>query len=445
MNRYGLPLLGRIARWRIVQTVLWEAHRSSQPAHFDWQFWKRYTQRWFPKIRLKPYQSRAIYGALLAVIFFAALVAIFVLVRRSSITPEATLLAYYDDLDFKRFTQSYDHLLTPLSRAEYLRWLSQQGGILASFAKLDNLNIEVTPTDNEQVRAHVDADWLTALGTYTVTTDYDMQLTSTGWRIVFDVEPPPLPRETLVTQSSTISYFDTPLSTLEDTALARGVLDRSLLSVGEVHAVYAPDAPVSFTPESYDAGRVQGRFEGVISIIGAVTNRDTLPAQVSVSALLRNADGERLAETNVMDVFLHQLLPGETSPFRIDFSGADAAQIAEISDIASVEVSVQGVPTAYNLERPLILIASNTLYNAGALAVDIPRVLTTFFDTDKQLLWVEGTYLSSAITPDQTTTYSSPSLPEGLRMLPLPIHVDGPRLTDWTGTLPAQVIYGYSR
>lgn len=440
-----LPLLARLAHWRVVRSILWEGHRTAQPAHIDWQFWKRYTRRWFPQMRLLPYRRRALYGALLAVVVIGMAGGIFLFMRRGGVTPEVALLGYYDDLDFKRFTQSYDRLLTDLSREEYLRWLSQQGGILASFAKLENLAITVNPLADGEVQAHVQADWLTALGTYVVPSDYVLRLTSTGWRIVFDVAVPPLPRETLITQSSTVSYLDTPLSTLDDTALARGILDRSLLSVGELRAVYSVDASVSFTPETYDAARVKGRFEGVISIIGAVTNHDTYPAQVSLSAVLRDADGNRLAQTNAMDVFLHQLLPGETSPFRIDFAGAEAAQITDIANVSSVEVVAQGVPTAYNLARPLISIAPGVLYNAGALAVDIPRVLTTFFDTDDQLLWVEGTYLTSAITPDRSASYTPPTLPLNFRTLNLPITINGPRLTEWADTVPEQVVYGYSR
>ncbi len=441
----NIPLLRRIVRWRLMQSFLWDAPRTEAPPHFDWQFWKRYTRRIFPEINLRPYRWRRVYGVGLLIFLVIAAGGAYLFIRKQVFTPDAAILAYYDDLDFKKYTDSYTYLNTSDTQQGYLRWLSLQGGILASFAKLENLYTTDTPIDASHVKVHVEADWLTALGTYKVPNDYTMTLVNGKWKIDFDETIPPEPRDTLITQPSTLSYLDTPLTTLDNTALTRGVLDRSLLSVGALNTVFEPDAPVSFAPEAYDAGRIKGRFVGVVSVLGVVTNKDHYPAQVTISALLRDKDGNRLAEESVMDVVLHQLLPGESSPFRIDFNGYDASQIIDINKVASVEVTVEGVPTAFNLARPLVEVAPDTLYNSGAAAVDVPQVLTTVKDKAGKLIWVDSTYLSVGIKPDETASYSANPLPDGLRELGIPATVSGPRLTDWTGSIPATVINGYSR
>lgn len=439
-----LPLVGGLFRRRFFAGILLETERVSNPAHEDWQLWRTITDR-FPKIHVTPLVRRSLYGVgLVAALLIAALVGFFVLRQRTA-TPEAAILRYYDDLDFKRFSQSYTSLLTPLTQDEYLRALSLQGGILASFAKLDNLDIDITPTEQaDTVAAHVTADWLTALGSYPVVSDYTLKQTRDGWKIVYNVPAPPDPRETLIVRSDPTFYVDIPLASLDEGALNRGVLDRSLLSVTSVRAVYSPDTPISFTPETYDAARITGRFEGLISLVGAVRNVDSLPSQVTLHGILRDEDGNRIAEVNAMDVVVHQLLPGEATPFRIDFSGADAAAILDLDQIASAEVIAQGVPTVYNLERPLAMVAPGTLYNAGSQAVDIPRVLVSFADA-AGLRWASAVILTTGIKPDETADFDMPVVPDNLRDLPFEVTVSGARLTNWSGDVPEIVVTGYSR
>lgn len=442
-----IPLLGRVVRGRLVRFwLLDEDARAPLPASEDWQLWRRFIRR-LPKISVTPLAKRAVYGAVLALMLMVVLGLGVFMLRKQADTPQSTLLAYYDALDFKRFTESYTYLETALTREEYLRWLSLRGGILASFAKLENLSFlqETTSNPNDAV-VHVSAEWLTALGSYTVQDRYELVNSSSGWRIRLDVSPPPPPRETVISTTAPDFYFDLPLNTLEETALTRGVLDRSLLAIGAVRVMVAPTLPIGFAPESYDAKRVKGRFEGLISVIGVVQNRDSYPAQVTISAILRDADGVRLAETNVMDVMLHQLLPQEITPFRIDFSGADAVQILEIEQIAQVELVVRGVPTAYHIDRPLVLLTADTLYNASAQSVDIPHILATHTDADGGLWWVSSTYLQMAIAPDDTAPISPLSaVPADLYALDLPITITAPRLDEHIPTIPSFVVHGYSR
>lgn len=294
--------------------------------------------------------------------------------------------------------------------------------------------------------AFVTAEWLTALGTYPVAETWVLTNDSGAWQLVLDVEPPSLPRETFIAGADLEVYLDLPLTTLDETALNRGTLDRALLSVSPVNVVYLPEVPIGFEPEPYDAGRIEGRFEGLISVLGAVTNRAASPAHVTITAILRDVEGVRVAETNVMDVMLHQLWPMETTPFRVDFAGADAADILDIDAIASVELIVRGVPTAHNLDRSLVLSSADTLYNAGLQPVDIPHLITLHQDDEGGVYWVDHVYLEQAIAPDDTLRFELPETPADLRTLALPVEISGPRLVDWQAeALPEIVVHGYSR
>ncbi len=441
-----VPVLRWIVSWRIIHFwLIADDLREAQPPSEDWQVWKRLIRRYLPEIRVKPLPRRARYGLLLLVLLMVAAFVGWRVFQQEIASPEAVILNYYDALDFKRFTESYTYLYTRLTRDEYMRWLSLQGGILASFAKLENLHSEVTPNPDGSLTAQVRAEWLTALGTYPVEETWQMVHGGAGWRLVLDVDPPQIPRETFVTSSDMGFYLDLPLTTLDETALNRGVLDRALLSISPVRVVYLPEVPIGFAPEPYDARRIVGRFEGLISVVGAVTNHSPAPADVTITAVLRDADGIRLAETNVMDVMMHQLWPEETTPFRVDFAGSDAVNILDINAVASVELTVRGLPTAYNLDRSLVLLEDGLLYNSGLKTVDIPHLISAHLDDDGQIAWVDGVYLKQAVAPARTLAFALPDVPENMTPLDVDVIVSGPRLLDWDNTVPTIVVHGYSR
>lgn len=445
-----IPGVKRLQRRRIVQQWLLENPDSAaQLTKNEWQVWLRFQKR-IPAIRLQPWQIRLFHGLLLILLLTAGLLVSRQFYQEERTSPEAIILRYYDALDFKRFNESYDYLHTDLTRDEYLRGLSTQGGLVASFSKLNNLAIELTEIDGETQQANIELEWVTALGEYVVYESFLMHNTSEGWRIGYTNEPLPTPRETFVSTAQPQFAFDLRLQPLEDGALTRGDLSRSLLSVSQPRLVYSPTLPIGFRPDEDgpDAGRLEeNRYRGLLSVVGYVANRDSYPAHITVTAILRDAAGERLAQTNAMDMILHQLLPGESTPFRVDFAGAQATELTDLSQIANVEVIVQGVPTVYNLERPLIVQELGILYNAGAKIIDVPRVLTTFYSRDGSLIWVDGVYLEASIGVDDTGQYTLPTLPEGLIVLPLPVQVDGPRLEVWQPDFISQRLWvnGFSQ
>jgi hypothetical protein len=442
-------------RRRVMALIHWAINLISEPAcetaperGKDWQFWRQIMRRFFPRLRLTPLARRAMYGTLLGIVVLVVGALLLVMLRRSAVAPEGVILAYYDAIDFKRFSESYDYLETDLTRPDYLRWLSLRGGLVASFAKLNNLFTDIDYHNDREATATVTLEWVTSLGTYPEVNTHEIVLTSSGWRIQLDVDPPPLPRETFTAAQAIDWSLTLPLGSIDETALSRGVLDRSMLSASPARLVYVPSEQIGFIPIGPDANR-EGRWHGLLSVVGWVTNRDPYPAHVTISAILRDAEGNRLAEMNAMDTLVHQLLPGESTPYRVDFFGSEASVLLDLSVVASVEVSIRGVPTAYNLNRPLVLSAPDTLYNGGAVLVDIPRVLVAYRDGEA-LNWVEGVTLEQSIAPGEAQPFTPPPLPADLVISPVDVVVTGPRLEEWT--LPREIHdsvyylpYGFSR
>ena len=430
---------GWLTDWLVNQPI----DKDYQPDN-SWQFWRKYTDR--AQIRLELSTRRRIYSTLLGVIVIGIFAAIGLSYRQYVTSPKTIMLNYYDDIDFKRFVESYEWLETDLTRDEYMRWLSLRGGIVASFAKLENLYFDEAVRDGNTMTMTVRLDWLTSLGSYETVVTHDLIQTERGWRIILDVEPPPPPVEAFLTTTSTDFYIDLPLASLEEGALNRGTLDRSLLAVDEVAVVYVPDVPVGFVPEAFEIDRFEGRWDGLISAIGVVQNLDVYPSHVTVTAIFRDEDGNRIGESNAAADFVHQLLPGETTAFRVDLFGADATGLLDIEELASIELIVRGTPTRYNLDRSLLLLENNAVYNAGSSLVDIPRVLVSFTDDAGSLLWTESVFLEVSIAPDETANFIPPELPDVQILEWVEITVTGPRLAeDVPIAVPNYVITGFSR
>lgn len=419
-------LLRHVAKWKVVREW-WldsEYDYTFKPDN-SWQFWRKYTDR--VQIRLKLRTKRQLYGVLLFMVLMGIIGGIVLSVQEELTSPETILLNYYDDIDFKRFSESYNWLQTDLSPDEYLRYLSLRGGIVASFSKLENMFIESIEHDGDTVEATVVLDWLTALGSYPQQVTHTLVDTPQGWRIVLDVASPEQPSDIFLTTQSQEFFLDLPIPSLEDGALNRGVLDRSLLAVGDLQIVYAPDVQIGFVPEEFELDRFEGRWNGLISVMGIVQNRDAYPAHVTVTAIFRDDLGNRLGVSNAAAEIVHQLLPDERTPFRVDFFGAAATNLLDIEQLASVELVVQGVPTQYNLARPIIMLDSHTLYNTSSTLVDIPRVLVREMNNDG-IQWVQNTYIEQAIAPNATQDFVYSPIPSNLRLLNVDITTTGARL-----------------
>ncbi len=67
--------------------------------------------------------------------------------------------------------------------------------------------------------------------------------------------------------------------------------------------------------------------EGSLIIMGEVENEDTVPAFISVGAVLTDNNGKDVAEESSFDKISHVLLPKEISPYRIDFPGIKKSDV----------------------------------------------------------------------------------------------------------------------
>jgi hypothetical protein len=182
----------------------------------------------------------------------------------------------------------------------------------------------------------------------------------------------------------------------------------------------------------------QDRF----SIVGELRNTDVNPADVTVTGLIYDDNGDLLTWYNATDKMMHKLLPWQITPYRIDFEGVagleleDAAKSLSFSPdatwpyrlddgmgIGSFEVFAKAVVTYRDLGQNLglqelnvrtvdgQLILDGVLINSGLEEAIVPHLLITLYDDQGQALWVDHMYIRESVRPQRTQTFSTPLKP----------------------------------
>ncbi|GLX99850.1 hypothetical protein [Actinoplanes sp. NBRC 101535] len=366
-------------------------------------------------------------------------------------TPEKVVQTYFDHLDFNRREKAYD-LLYPPTRptfAAYQADLSRDGGLVASFGKLDDITTHVSRTTSAGVTVSADLTFLTSLEEFHMTREMTLRRVGGVWRIDLPLAAVYEPADKF-TDRPTVSF-------LEQTRQTNAIQRSDTTDVADV-----PE--LAF--RSVRSLRLDGRWVAV----GEVVNMDVDPVDVTVTAQIRDAGDQLLASWDAAQVLIHKLLPGESSPFRIEFqliagtgqygteadggvqrdqsttdgeTSAAAADTGTASSTASTSTPVEFDPSQIT---PLVLSEGSVparvdLYARGSvtsrgttrglqvsqLAVEravegtyfltgemrndmtieaaIPHLLLAYLTKEGEVGWVDHVYLPNSIAPQRQTTF----------------------------------------
>ncbi len=410
--------------WANIDKRLWRASQMKNGAKGRaprWQLYMRLVLRRF-RHRLKPASATArhVRVALLALIL---LVIVAVTVNRLIVFfrgPDYLITTYYDDLDFRRFEQAYNKLnpTTRPSFSQYMLNLSLQGGLVASYSKLDSLKTKVVQADANQMRVQVAAKYITALSFYTDTAELVLtRQPSVGWRIEPDPADLHMPPDQFIRRPQ-VGWL----------AQSNRRPPGNIPDITE-----APDPPELQILSS----RLILRKGGHYSVVGEVMNTDVDPADVTISANIYDQQDALLTWYNAGAGMMHKLLPLEITPFRIDFEGVaglalqDAGQplsfspgaawlydLPEGKQVERFETFAKAVLTQRDLDRDVGVervtvthekngwTVRGVLINAGLKEAVIPHLLFTLYDAEGKAVWVDDYYVPQSIRPQRTGDFS---------------------------------------
>lgn len=327
---------------------------------------------------------------------------LFYLKNDSQRSPENAIIAYYDALDFKEFEKAHS-LINPKSNidiAQYMLEISVTDGLLSSYAKMDAITTEITKHNDSVASAKVTSQWITPLEKIEKV-DYKSLLKIKGnWFLQPDELNNDLPPDQLYSNNTT-QYFNQ---------------GRRRITTEQTHHEDILKQPVL---EVVSAKLV--KHNNSYAIVGEVQNIDNVPADVTLKGTLYNDTNKQLATYNAKYHVKHKLMPKESSSFRINFEGIAWSKTQDsIPDTFNPDeftpVEFEEQPTKFNLQVAGNVSGSDlyknavlsdihitnssingNLFNSGIQEITIPQLLITYYNANKEMVWVDHLFIKEGI------------------------------------------------
>ena len=228
-------------------------------------------------------------------LLIAVFVALYVQIFSSKAEPlsdQDLIVKYYGHLDFREYNQAFRILDTDITYADYLRDQRLRGGLLPSYGKL--IGAEIYGQNNTLITTKL--KYLTAIGYKDILKTHSV----VDNKIVYE-SPVPQFSQNIVIQDSQNDFLDQT--------------SRNIVRPGQEKVAKLQRPRISATKAYlYKDGE---RF----FVTGQVTNTSPFPACVQLRANAMAADGEVMVSQNMGRLGAHRLLPGETSPYIVEFEG----------------------------------------------------------------------------------------------------------------------------
>lgn len=265
---------------------------------------------------------------------------------------------------------------------------------LRTQATLETVSVQPLHQSDDQAEMRVQFHWTTILGPYEDSRDMQVVRDGDSWQVDWPlVKRPSVPAQVI------------PVNYLRWDVIYSGATDEwGSQNVAGPNVRIVDMRPVN-------------RAEGVY-VLGELLDDDVVPAWVDVRATLIGKDGKVLGSEDSFDMISHRLLPKQVTPFRIHFPDIDLSQVASIRmqpESILISASADPVIEILNEKYTALPVASLTgqLSDQSGQVVNFAHVLTTFYDSNGNVIWVAGRYIGRALPP-QTPVDFTLSVPEDL-------------------------------
>lgn len=317
--------------------------------------------------------------------------------KQVNATPEKLIKEYFHHIDYKNYDEAYDLLEADsrISMDQFMLELSLEDGLLASYAKLDSITIDTVRAISENIsEAKVIASWFTAVQKYETIHNLTLERLGDKWYIRkenFEMD---------VTADQLISIPDIDFlnqgkrQAISGSTLKEDILDRPDIYIKQANLIVKDSLPY---------------------VVGEIINVDADPSYVNVKAILYNHRDEEILSMNSSEVVKHNLLPKESSLFKIDFSENIYELKTEsiIDSISSFAIFVNTSVTDEKLYKFYGLKdisydnskVQGAVVNYGNKEITIPQILVGQC-LDDNIIWVDHMYVDRGIRAQREKNFS---------------------------------------
>jgi hypothetical protein len=299
-------------------------------------------------------------------------------------TPQGVILALFNHAKARDWQGAYRYVANAsnVSESDFQGDLAGRDGSLRTYSSLEKVDTSILHQTSDQALVRAALTYSSAVGPLQDSRDLKVVREGSEWKVVWPVSK----EEKAPPQVIAVNY-------LRWDVITRGAND-------------------DWGAQNVDAPRVRitsmnavARNGGTV-LLGEIVNEDTVPGFVTVNATLIGKDGSTLGEETSFDKMSHTLLPKEVSPFRIDFPGVQLANVKSVRmQPNALLVSASADPVIGIMHQQLQTdslgekVLTGELVNQSGELVNIPHVLTTYYDNSGKVIWVSDTYVDHALLP----------------------------------------------
>jgi hypothetical protein len=299
-------------------------------------------------------------------------------------TPEGAVQSMFDNVKGHNWNGAYSYVAASSNVAQdaFIRDLAGRNGSLRTYSQLDSVTTRVLHESDNEATVRTELKYATAVGASFDTKDLKVVKDDGAWKVQWPTE----------------KEVNVPPQVIPVNYLRWDIVWRGAADDWGAQNVENPNCRIlSMNAVEHD---------GSLIIMGEVENEDTVPAFISVGAVLTDNSGKDVADESSFDKISHVLLPKEISPYRIDFPGVkktDVKSVRMTHDWMLVPASADPVMGVLHqrIEKDLTgrTVLKGELINESGTVVNIPHVLATFYDNSGKVIWVSDAYSDHALQP----------------------------------------------
>ncbi|WP_027395035.1 membrane protein [Aquimarina latercula] len=336
---------------------------------------------------------------------------IFYIKNATQISPQNVVKAYYDALDFKEFKRAYSYIDPESNKEEdqYMLEIAVTDGLLSSYAKMDEINVEILDQTDNTAKARATTYWITPLERIDKVFYLELVKHQGKWFVKppnYDLDIPP---DQLFSQNKTQFYNHGRRRISSEQTFHEDVLKQPVLEVLYANLV---------------------KNDTIYTVVGEIQNIDNVPADVVIKATLYDSENQELAVYNAKDQMKHKLVPKEITSFRINFEGIAWMNKGEqkpktFNPDEFTAISLTDSPITFNLQcagnvattdlykglaLSEVIVNKNKvhglLFNSGLQEITIPQLIISYYNNQKELVWVDHSYVREGIRPQRKRPFT---------------------------------------
>jgi hypothetical protein len=306
-------------------------------------------------------------------------------------TPEGAVQSMFANAKSHDWNAAYSYVAPASNVSEdgFIRDLTGRYGSLRTYSQLDSANTRVLHEAESEATVRTELKYATAVGAWFDVRDLKVVKDDGVWKVQWPAE-----------KEANVPPQVIPVNYLRWDIVWRGAGDD-----WGAQNVENPNCRIlSMNAVERDGGLI---------IMGEVENEDTVPAFITVGAVLTDKDGKDVAEESSFDKISHVLLPKEISPYRIDFPNIKKADVKSVRMThnwmlvpASADPVIGVLHQRIEKDQTGRTVLKGELLNESGQTVNIPHVLATFYDNAGKVIWVADAYSDHALLPQTPQPFS---------------------------------------